>query len=644
MTSPRWSSPTMPLLQRSGGGATSGMSGLMVAARHVGNVDSTQPTVRVLLILSLTFALISVLSTLSALYLFVKMRRRFRHELILLLIQSDFLKSFVFVVFPIISFASGGIQSDSALCQISGFTLAVGIESSDVAVLLIALHSVMCIFRPRSGLYAYRQVAYSIFYLFPLVAGSLAFVNGNGYENLSHYCYLRTDRIWTRMALSWVPRYIICASIVVIYLFIYLYIRRRMGDYERRRSEAMQQQPQRPYISAPPTPRLCCHGLIPSTPTSRRTSAVDPVPAEKDRKRSASSAASGRTEERRTRGEAHQPTEPVEWNWTGFKEARSSGTTSPTLDDTTDPVSPHMPPLVSPAASDSRRPNQVPITDGPSEPHPAKTRVPFPPQPQQQGNRLSCSNNNNTNNDILEFLPQPSLALLPPRVVSISKHCSPAASDTIVDETDLSPILPTFPTLCAADSANTKQREKTVRQLRALFAYPLVYIIVWLFPFVSHVLRYDDDGDGDGPAPFWLLVLGIISLCVQGAVDCALFMARETPWRYAQGRGFWLSLRRRWAWCLGGWWCSGDDGGSGSRAGRTREEMLVDGRLARKRREEEMVVERDTVRSRMGDGGRARGREWWEVHEDYGDGGLDRGGGFEGPSGDEDAALHYESR
>ncbi|KAK4235589.1 G protein-coupled glucose receptor regulating Gpa2-domain-containing protein [Achaetomium macrosporum] len=622
----------MTLLQRFGGGAASGTPGLM-AARHVVDVDSTQPMVQALLILSLTFALASVLATLSALYWFVKMRRSFRHELILLLIQSDFLKSFVFVVFPIISFASGGIHSDSTLCQISGFALAVGIESSDVAVLLIALHSLMCIFRPRSGLYPYRQAAYSVFYLCPIVAASLAFINGSGYENMNHYCYLRTDRNWARMALSWFPRYIVCASIVIIYVFIYLYIRRRMGDYERRCSEAMQQQPPRLSISALPTPRLCYHGLIPSTPTSRRTSAVGTVAAEKDRQRSASSIASVWTEERGTTG----------WNWAVFKQPRSSGATQPTSDDTADPIPPHITSLLSPAAAYSGRPSQATITGDQSTPPSVKTRVSFQSQPQEPSGRPTYVNEN-MGNDSTQLPLQPSRALLPPRLSSICKQQSPATTNTIVDEPDPSPTLPRLPALCPTDSANTKQREKTLRQLRTLFAYPLVYIIVWLFPFVSHVLGYDDDSSraGDGPPPFWLLVLGIISLCAQGAVDCVLFMVREKPWRYAQGRGFWLSLGRRWAWSLGGW--LGDGGGS-SRAGRTREERLVDGRLARERREEEIVVQRELVRSRAGDGGRGRVKEWWEVHEDYGDGGL-KGGGIEGGSLDEEGqdTLHYGFR
>ena len=51
-----------------------------IAARHVANNHPVEHTIRVLNILSLTFASISVLSTLFALYWFVKMRRSFRHE------------------------------------------------------------------------------------------------------------------------------------------------------------------------------------------------------------------------------------------------------------------------------------------------------------------------------------------------------------------------------------------------------------------------------------------------------------------------------------------------------------------------------------------------------------------------------------
>ncbi len=75
----------------------------------------------------------------------------------------------------------------------------MGIESSDLAVLLIAIHSVMCILRPRLGLYPYRRIAYAAYIVLPTVFASLAFINGHGYQNVGHYCYLRTDQPWPRL-------------------------------------------------------------------------------------------------------------------------------------------------------------------------------------------------------------------------------------------------------------------------------------------------------------------------------------------------------------------------------------------------------------------------------------------------------------
>lgn len=152
----------------------------------------------------------------------------------------------------------------------------------------------------------------------------------------------------------------------------------------------------------------------------------------------------------------------------------------------------------------------------------------------------------------------------------------------------------------------TRNRFKVRRQLRSLFVYPLVYIIIWVFPFVSHVLGFDDAvrmGD-----PMWLLVLGIISLSIQGTVDCALFAAREKPWRHAApgvGMGFWDGLGHKLTLTR--------DGAQAS--GRTREEMMVDGRLARERRGEEVVVERTLKSSAIPGAEKKPTRHWWDVEE-----------------------------
>jgi G protein-coupled receptor GPR1 len=584
-------------LERFNGTATSEATELTMG-RGISGVDGNQHFVRALLVISVTIASISVVSTLSALYWFVKIRRSFRHEqvppaqvaghsltharLILLLIQSDFLKSIMFVVFPIVSFGWGPIPSNSAFCQLSGFALAVGIESSDIAVLLIALHSAMYIFRPRSGLYPYRQFAYLVFYLYPILSASLAFIGGDGYENMGHYCYLRTDRSWARLSLSWVPRYIICTSIVVIYVFIYFYIRRKMGDYGRRRSEAMQPQPPRGSVTTYPGHRLRYHGLLSSTPCSRRSSATDTI---KDRLRPASLIGRARS------GSARTSTE-VKWNWRGFTQAQTSGGSRLSVDDTRDPVSPNSPGLLSPPAAHIPRP--IPTIDIPPDSLPTN------------------SGNNHPQ-------PHPFPAVHP--------SISPTTTTTTRPPSPTSPLLALTPT---TDPAQAKQHKKTLRQLRSLFIYPLVYIIIWLFPFISHILGHDDSSVAtphNRPPPAWLVIVSLLSLCVQGAADCVVFMARERPWRYAEGRGFLVGLRKRWfGFGFGfGPGSASAVGGSSDGVGRTREEALVDGRLARERREEEVVFEREVLSRREGGGvpGKGRGREWWDVYVE--EGGVDGG-------------------
>ncbi|KAK0620485.1 G protein-coupled glucose receptor regulating Gpa2-domain-containing protein [Immersiella caudata] len=565
---------------------------------------------RILITLSLTFASISVLSTLFTLYWFVRMRRGFRHELIMLLVQSDFVKSAAFVVFPIVSLIGGPIESDSSFCQVSGFALALGIESSDIAVLLIALHSVMYIFRPRSGLYPYRRIAYLVYYLFPIVVASLAFIDGPGYENVGHYCYLRADRGWRRMALSWIPRYIIGISIVVIYAFIYIYIRKRMYDYERRSSNS----PPPPRKSQ--LPRISCHGLIPSMPNSRRGSGIDSI-VDKAHRRSDSTVSSieatdHTTPPGRTRGRTMPSRPPIDWNWSGFRQPRSS-VDNPFPEDTHDPLSPNPPeaPSIVPTPTpayfpDANRAPATPDTHGGDHDGSSVTssqtvwRRPISPiTPTRPGaaDRAPAHRPNVSLPNILTMLRRgPSPHPPPLATIDHDPHCPHhMVAVTTVDS---------VPILISADQSDVaRNRDKIRRQLRALFAYPLVYLIIWVFPFVSHVMGYDDAvRPGD---PFWLLILGIISLCVQGTVDCALFAAREKPWRHAR-RGFWKAVTSK---LFGGWkenvW--GDFGA----AGRTREEMMVDGRLARQRRDGEIVAEQ-CLRASV-PFARKGVREWWDV-------------------------------
>ena len=48
----------------------------------------------------------------------------------MLLIQSDMFKALWFMVYPIVTFVTGHVDSHSTFCQVNGFFLAVGIEAS----------------------------------------------------------------------------------------------------------------------------------------------------------------------------------------------------------------------------------------------------------------------------------------------------------------------------------------------------------------------------------------------------------------------------------------------------------------------------------------------------------------------------------
>lgn len=172
----------------------------------------------------------------------------------MLLIQSDMLKAVGYFVYPTASLAKGSDLPDH-FCLTAGFFLEWSLVASgmswsmpqimesrahapivDVAVLLIAVHAAMCILLSNnvtsSGLYDYRYYAYAIWFAFPTLLASLAFVNPNqAYQFQGTFCYLPVRPFWYRLALSWIPRYIILLIITGLYLAIYLYVRTKYKNF-----------------------------------------------------------------------------------------------------------------------------------------------------------------------------------------------------------------------------------------------------------------------------------------------------------------------------------------------------------------------------------------------------------------------------
>jgi len=72
-------------------------------------------------------------------------------------------------------------------------------------------------------------------------------------------------------------------------------------------------------------------------------------------------------------------------------------------------------------------------------------------------------------------------------------------------------------------------RKAIRKQLRYMFIYPAVYVLMWAFPFASHCLLYNDYYVTH--PIYWLTIISTCMFSLQAGVDCMVFSWREKPWR-----------------------------------------------------------------------------------------------------------------
>ncbi|KAJ6444946.1 GPR1-like protein [Purpureocillium lavendulum] len=513
---------------------------------------------------SVTIASLSVAATMLTTFWFLRMRRSFRHDLIILLIQSDMLKSLWFVIFAAAELARGTVDTATPFCQISGFFLTLGIEACDVAVLLVALHKTMYIFRGGSGLFPYRRVAYSVFILVPLLLSSLAFINKPAFVNEGAYCYLPTRPRWTRRMLSWIPRSVILIAICGMYVSTYLYFKLTLGRFGKtglfgRRTVVPVEEaeaPLRPRTAAsiPPTPPIAYHGLIPPTPSYD----TELIP-NKDRR-------------------------PSVWTLAEFPPLESAryrvGGVNPA--DQRPVVLESLFPTVYGRLGATSVEGQL-IHTGPAASHELTARDTH----QSNGAAIVGAPARKDGDERL------------PSVLAVQRDAD--AQHQLAGADSTTDMVAAPMTLGVPSTAQA--RDKIRRSLRQLFIYPAVYTAVWLVPYVSHITGADRRR-----APFGLVMAAVTSLCLQGLVDAVVFCVMEKPWRHprrpdAPASSCWI-LRR----LAGSPGSYSPEGKTAVKVGRTREEMLVDSRIARRRRDEELA-ERRLQRGAA----RPARREWWDT-------------------------------
>lgn len=466
-------------------------------------------------------------------------------SLIMLVIQTDVFKSFWFVLYPVIALAGGPVSSRSTFCQISGFFLTASIEACDIAIVLIAIHTALYIVRGHNGLFPYRKVAYGVFVCVPLLLTSLAFIDQPAFVNSGEFCYLPMKADWSGRALSWIPRYVIFVTLVISYTGIYFYVAfilERSGAAGSGRpdscsvSAGRDSQRRGRRTSLPPTPPIAYHGLIPSTPSlsqletpeaeRRNSSWTVPIFDRRLRKASANVVVT-----------SHEPSawhHSVKWKLPtfGLDSAYSSG-------------DPDMP---------ARRPA------------PPRRRQSVPSASPAVGSS-PVSIRGFWHRSIAVTRPH-SRAPSQPNIFAVLRQGPNEERSRESSSLFLS-------TAALDESGMGEKREKIRQNTRQLFVYPAVYLAVWFFPLLSHLLGSESDG-----APFVIVLLGLISMSLHGACDALVFCWKERPWQHIredkEDEPFSL-------------WTPASTPGANANVGRTQEEMRLDQRIARRRRDEEMM-------------------------------------------------------
>jgi G protein-coupled receptor GPR1 len=529
----------------------------------------------------------------------------------MLLLQADLVKSACYIVFPLVQWFRGPVPDKSTLCQISGFFLAAGIEASDIAALMLAIHATFSVvYASRQGrdwsLYKHRGIVYAVYTIFPLLIASLAFIgDGPAFVDVGAYCYLRVDQSWSRTALSWIPRYIIGGFILISYFCLYIFVIHRLRashrpykKQSRRGSVSMNRHghlvTRRP-TGVPPVPQLSYNGLMGPRSGSPRPQSDLATLAHRTLNVSPFSSCNDRIGEATINVKAslsvswaqHSPDAPREVHLTAESHG-SRGSAGP-FDSTAqlrNDMSGHYP-MAANQILHQQHSSQILSVQGftfserisPAPGARRRSRLSLPSFRHRSSTSLA---------DFLVFLrisgPPQSNSEIPP---SLSLRL-----DNIMHD----------------PNNDLKYRSHETRhQVRLQFIYPFVYVLMWIFPFIAHTKNYDNAYIL--VAPIWLYALSTASMSAQGLVDAVLFCFREYPWRYRHD-SFWQGLKGRLT--LKSYLFQA------KRPGRTWEETNADSRFAMIRRNAEIE---DKNRELSDETGRAvvlqtkGGQDWWNAYD-----------------------------
>lgn len=457
---------------------------------------------------------------------------------------------------------------------------------------MIAIHAALYVFRSsaskgEAGLYTHRYIAYSCWLIFPTLMASLAFVNPNAaYLASGNFCTLPVRPFWYRLALSWIPRYLIISTIIILYISIYAFVHYKFKDFKQEsgpshktltasttypRNSKVRGTHQETELVSMHSKRgsnaasLAKHGLLPS-PADQVAKMSDSyfVPHDQSHRQSTD----GPTWERYTFGSS-QPVTPL-------------------------PQTEYIT-----ACDLASRPRPDEHLDGTGNTNVDRHR-----------HFSLATTSSRTSYNMVQALRDSRITSMAP---TLTDPITPAATlDTRTNSVApgvnffdaFSPIsLAVRGGETGAAPLDLARRHRDIkRKLRLLFIYPLLYMLMWIVPFVSHCLQYSDSYSRS--PNYYLYVTVVAFLALQGAVDSLMFTTRERPWQH-------LNKSKYWVWRLE----RGETKVKGqSRIGNETSEQAAEADRARNRRGDEEEALRNGSRPALANRpGLTRDRSWWEV-------------------------------
>ncbi|PHH75559.1 hypothetical protein CDD80_2260 [Ophiocordyceps camponoti-rufipedis] len=196
--------------------------------------------------------------------------------LIVILLQIDLFKSAILVLVPAIELVHGPVISGSTTCHVIGCVLLITLEACNVAIVLLALHTALNVFRGEGGLYPHRRLAWAVGIVLSLALAFLAFINRPAFVNTGGFCHVPERPRWPKRVLIWLPRGVCLVIIVFTYVATFVYVQKLMRRFV---AGPVQPGPRSKIAEPTPPPSLASLRLSPWQPDMMppRDSGLRPV-------------------------------------------------------------------------------------------------------------------------------------------------------------------------------------------------------------------------------------------------------------------------------------------------------------------------------------------------------------------------------